>query len=150
MDVTVRKAMEDDAAVISGNNIRMAYETEGRVLDADTALKGVLGLFEDESRGFYIVAECKGEIAGQCMITYEWSDWNCGSYWWIQSVYVREDFRRKGIFRKIYEFIAELSVSEGDVCGLRLYVDDDNLNAIEVYGRMGFSRSHYLMFEKGL
>jgi len=150
MDITVRKAKPEDAADISGNNIRMAYETEGLVLDYDTALKGVLGIFDDFGRGFYIVAESDGEIAGQCMITYEWSDWNCGNYWWIQSVYVREGFRKKGVFRRIYDYIAELSVSEGNVCGLRLYVDDDNMAAIEVYGRTGFSRSHYLMFEKGL
>ncbi|EHQ34709.1 GNAT family N-acetyltransferase [Methanoplanus limicola] len=150
MNITVRKAKPEDAADISGNNIRMAYETERLVLDPDTVLKGVVGLFEDKNRGFYIVAGCGGEIAGQCMITYEWSDWRSADFWWIQSVYVREEFRKMGIFKKIYEFIAGISGSEGKVCGIRLYVDDGNKDAIEVYGRMGFSRSHYLMFEKDL
>ena len=34
-----------------------------------------------------------------------------------------------------------------DICGLRLYVDRDNVNAQKTYSSLGMVKSHYDMYE---
>ena len=96
MKLTIRKATLQDAEIIVKFNKAMALETEDKLLDDDTLTKGVNQLFDDPKKGFYLLAEADGQVAGQLMITTEWSDWRNGNFWWIQSVYVKPDFRHKG------------------------------------------------------
>jgi ribosomal protein S18 acetylase RimI-like enzyme len=93
------------------------------------------------------VAECDGRVVAGLMITYEWSDWRNGLFWWIQSVYVRPEFRRRGIYRKMYAHIRQAASMNGNVCGLRLYVERDNQSAQTTYASLGMSKTHYLIFE---
>ena len=98
MTLTIRRADPRDAAAIAEFNRRMAWETEHKHLDPAVLDRGVGRVFTDPARGFYLVAEAAGEVVGQLMVTYEWSDWRDGWFWWVQSVYVREDRRRHGVF----------------------------------------------------
>lgn len=41
----------------------------------------------------------EGSPAAELLVTFEWSDWRNAQYWWIQSLYVVPEHRRKGIFR---------------------------------------------------
>ncbi|MDE0308288.1 MAG: GNAT family N-acetyltransferase [Acidiferrobacterales bacterium] len=84
------------------------------------------------------------------MVTYEWSDWRDGVQWWLQSVYVRSDFRRKGIFRKLWNFTAKLASEDSNVCGIRLYVEKDNKPAQETYRSIGMEATNYLVYETTL
>ena len=102
---------------------------------------------EDSAKGIYFVAESDGALAGQLLITYEWSDWRNGNFWWIQSVYVVEKFRGAGIFRALFEHIQALAKVRKDVCGLRLYVETGNSRAKEAYRRLGMTKTDYEMFE---
>ena len=104
-------------------------------------------MLNDSSKGTYFVAECDGKPAGQLLITYEWSDWRNGNFWWIQSVYVTEKFRGNGIFRALFEHVHNLARTNNNSCGLRLYVESDNASAQEVYSRLGMKRARYEMFE---
>ena len=63
----------------------MALESEGTVLDAERVRKGVAAVMEDGSKGIYIIARIEDRPVASLMITREWSDWNNGWYWWIQS-----------------------------------------------------------------
>ena len=129
----------------------MARETEGRELDPTLLTAGVTALLKDPSKGLYFVAETTNDpptIAGQLLITYEWSDWRNGNFWWIQSVYVLEPFRGSGIFKALFQHVQDLCKDREGVCGLRLYVDADNARAQEVYKRMGLRPTEYLLFEK--
>ncbi len=81
------------------------------------------------------------------MITYEWSDWRNGVFWWIQSVYVERMFRRQGVFRALYRYIENLARTTSGVCGLRLYVENGNSQAQAIYERVGMRRTVYQMFE---
>lgn len=83
----------------------MANETEGRNLDRELLTRGVSRLFQDETKGFYLVAVNEETVVGSLMITYEWSDWRAMDFYWIQSVYVRPEWRRHGVFRKMYEYV---------------------------------------------
>jgi GNAT superfamily N-acetyltransferase len=143
----VRPATVADAELIARFNLALARETEGIVLDPVVVARGVQAVFDDPARGEYFIAELDGRPVGQAQITLEWSDWRNGWFWWIQSVYVEAGARRRGVFRALYEHIASLARSRGDVRGLRLYVVDSNAPAVETYTRLGMSRTQYLFYE---
>ncbi|MDP6532997.1 MAG: GNAT family N-acetyltransferase [Candidatus Marinimicrobia bacterium] len=146
--MNIRIHNSGDLPTIVSFNISMAEETEGKVLDPDTIRSGVLALLEDPSKGFYVLAEENSEIIGQLMITKEWSDWRNGDFWWIQSVYVLPEYRTKGVYRNMHEYVAQMAKRDGNVCGMRLYVDKNNSAAKEVYKKMGMEDSHYVLFEE--
>ena len=97
--IEIRRSQPTDTETIARFNAAMAWETERKKLDLPTVLRGVVGVFTDPGNGFYVVATHDGEVVGSLLVTYEWSDWRCGRFWWIQSVYVQPEFRRRGVFR---------------------------------------------------
>jgi GNAT superfamily N-acetyltransferase len=144
--ISIRKANQSDAPRIIDFQLKMASETEGINLDQETVLKGVNGVFQDASRGQYYVAEADGNVVASLLITYEWSDWRNRNIWWFQSVYVIPEFRRKGIFRKMYSYVKNLA-EERDIAGLRLYVETKNARARKTYEALGMSSEHYSFYE---
>ena len=144
----IRSATPADAETIASFNEAMATETEGKTLDPATIRAGVRGLFARPDLGFYVVAEDGGRIVGQLMITYEWSDWRNGVFWWIQSVYVRPEFRGKGIYRALHAHVSTMAKAAGGVCGFRLYVEKENAAAQETYRRLGMHETPYVLFEE--
>ncbi len=148
MEITVRPAIPADAEAISTGNRATALETEGWALDPAQALAGVRAVMDDPSRGFYLVAEIGGIVVGQCMVTFEWSDYRNGVFWWIQSVYVRPEARRQGIFLRLFRTVERMARARADVTGLRLYVEAGNRPAQEAYFRAGMERAPYLLLEQ--
>lgn len=146
--VHVRDARPEDAEVIADFNTRMAEETEHRRLDPATILAGVREGLNRPSMCRFFVAELDGRIVGQAMVTYEWSDWRCGVFWWIQSVYVHPDARKCGVFRAIYAHLSAMAHEDPSVCGLRLYVEKDNHRAMATYERLGMKTSGHVVFEE--
>jgi GNAT superfamily N-acetyltransferase len=140
-----------DIPLVADFNSRMAWETERRSLDFERVKAGVASLLQDPGKGTYFLAEAKRNgtcmVAGQLLITYEWSDWRNGNFWWIQSVYVAGEFRGQGIFRALYEHIHKKAKARRDVCGLRLYMDANNNGARQVYERLGLKRTPYEVLE---
>ena len=147
-DIEVRLADGGDAERIAGFNIAMALETEGKELSPEVVRRGVEGLFEKPEYGFYVVAEIAGEVVGSLMITYEWSDWRCGMFWWIQSVYVQPGFRRQGVFTRFYEFLRGECQRDPGVCGLRLYFEQENEAAQSTYRKVEMRETSYGIFEQ--
>ncbi|PKB80906.1 MAG: GNAT family N-acetyltransferase [SAR202 cluster bacterium Io17-Chloro-G9] len=147
LDTQVRRGLPTDLETIIGFNSAMALETEGKTLDQGLLRTGVQTLLADSSRGFYLVAESGGQVVGQLMITTEWSDWRNAYFWWIQSVYVSEDFRRMGIYRCLNDQVRTQALNQGDVCGIRLYVDRDNRVAQQVYTNLDMVQARYDLFE---
>jgi len=145
--IIVRPAVKADGPVIAKFNALMAQETEHRVLDHALLRPGVEAILADQAKGVYYVAEIGGTVAGQTLITYEWSDWRNGTFWWIQSVYVREEYRGKGVFKALFRFIEEAARSRTDVCGFRLYVEKDNDRAKQTYEKIGMKKTLYELFE---
>ena len=127
MTLSIRRATPADEAVLVEFNLALAWETEHKRLNRDVLTVGVRGVFADSARGFYTVAQNeRGEIVGQMMVTFEWSDWRNGWFWWVQSVYVREEARRGGVFRALYREIEKQASANPNVIGLRLYVEREN------------------------
>jgi ribosomal protein S18 acetylase RimI-like enzyme len=142
----IRLAAPADAPIIAEFNQRLAAETEDKTLAAELIQSGVLALMADAGRGRYFLAELNGQVVGQLMITYEWSDWRNGLFWWIQSVYVTPAARRNGVFSALYRHVAALARESG-ACGIRLYVESANSRAQQTYRAMGMTNTTYQVME---
>jgi len=149
MITTVRTATRADAGHLVDWNAAMALETEDKVLDRAVLARGVAGVFDDPRRGFYLVAERDASAVGSLLVTFEWSDWRCGDWWWIQSVYVPPPARRLGVFRALYDDVERRARATPGVVGLRLYVEAGNKKAQQTYENLGMSTSSYRFFARG-
>ena len=146
--VTIRSARADDLTQIVDFNLRLAEESEGKKLDEAVLSKGVQRALASPEMCRYFMAEVSGEVAGQTMITFELTDWRDGVLWWLQSVYVRPEFRKLGVFKALFRHIATLAKETPDVRGLRLYVEQGNSRAQKVYEQMGMQPGGYLVYEQ--
>jgi len=149
-DVKVRIAERKDIETIAELNLAMAWETESRRLNPAVLARGIAAVFDNPVHGFYVVAECDDQVVGCLLITFEWSDWRSGLFWWIQSLYVRPTFRRCGVFRQLHDFIKAEALRRPETCGLRLYVEQSNHVAQSAYRRMGMECSTYQLYEEML
>jgi ribosomal protein S18 acetylase RimI-like enzyme len=148
MPLTIRHAGPGDAPVVAEYNRLLAEETEGKILIPEVLAAGVRTVLADPTRGRYFLAERDGAVVGQIMITFEWSDWRNGWIWWIQSVYIRHQDRRQGVFRSLYEHVARLAREDPGVVGLRLYVMHDNHAAQKTYEALGMIPTSYFVLER--
>nr|MBI3612697.1 GNAT family N-acetyltransferase [Nitrospirota bacterium] len=148
----VRPAHVGDLDRLVNFSLAMAQETEGRQLDQTLLRQGTKALFDEPARGFYLVAEVQHQptptVVGQLMVTFEWSDWRNATFWWIQSVYVRPDWRRQGIYRAMHDHVLREARERKDVCCVRLYVEQENRGAQTAYQRVGLLPSAYQVFEE--
>ena len=143
-----------EAETIAAFNIALALETEGKKLDPPTVLAGVRAVLTDPSKGQYFVARLvegneAGMIIGQLMVTVEWSDWRNGPLWWVQSVFIRKDHRRRGVFRALFRHLLEAAQAES-VPAVRLYVEEHNAAAQATYSALGMQPAGYFVLERSL
>lgn len=144
---TIRLATLADLESIVNFQQLMAEETEGKRLDQERVTAGVSAALQDPVKGRYFVAEEGGQVLGSLALTFEWSDWRAGWFWWIQSVFVVAEARRTGIYRALYAAVEAEAKAAGDVCGVRLYVEKDNHGARTTYSNLGMHESHYRLYE---
>lgn len=149
MKLTIRPAVMDDAPTLADYNAAMAWETEHLKLDLPTLDRGVRAALADVGKARYLVAECGGRVIGQLMITFEWSDWRNANIWWIQSVYVHPEHRRRGVFRSLYRHVETLARQE-QAAALRLYVEQENTAAQQTYRSLGMEMTYYRVMEQKL
>ncbi|MHC4356217.1 MAG: GNAT family N-acetyltransferase [Planctomycetota bacterium] len=136
-ELLVRLAEERDIGTLAKFNVALAWETERKKLEMPVVTRGLQTLLNNPQHGFYTVAELGGRVVGCIMITYEWSDWRCG----------HPEFRRQGVFRKLYEYLKEKASDEPNVCGFRLYVEHSNLAGQSTYAGLGMEEVSYKFFE---
>lgn len=145
--IDIRRAVSADFQFIVDSNVALAWETEGLELDAATVRAGVEAVLADGSLGFYVLAAVDGLPAGQLMVTFEWSDWRNGLWWWIQSVYVVPQHRRGGIYSALHRHVELLARDAAGVCGIRLYVEQENAVGQRVYQSLQMYQTRYFMYE---
>jgi ribosomal protein S18 acetylase RimI-like enzyme len=148
-EINIRRATRSDLAAIIAFNASLAKETEDLRLELDTLTQGVEAVFDDSDLGFYLIAESDGVPVGGLLITEEWSDWRNAPYWWIQSVYVRPEYRNRRIYSVLHRYVEEIAKGK-KVPSIRLYVDRNNEVAKSVYKKLGMTSSRYDFFEKDL
>ena len=139
--MNIRKALNKDIDVIARYNYNLAYETENKILNMNILTKGVEAIIKDENKGIYHVCEINGEVVGQIMYTFEWSDWRNGTFLWIQSVYVNKEFKA------LYKFIRDIADNDNNICGIRLYVEKENTIAKKTYKNIGMKECNYYIYE---
>lgn len=149
IDIIITKGQIEDIENIAQFQVDMAMESEGTQLDKDTVTKGVSAAMADENKGLYYIARVDGKAVGSLMLTREWSDWNNGWYWWIQSVYVEPDYRRQGVYKSMYNAVCT-DAKQQNIAQVRLYVDKTNTRGQKVYSSLGMQESHYLIYETTL
>ena len=147
MQIEIRMAQNSDRDSITRFQIAMALETENYELDCVTVQKGVEAVLGNSSLGVYYVAIVEGEVVGSLLTTYEWSDWRNGTVLWIQSVYVDSSYRQRGIYAALYSHVKRMVAANESLRGIRLYVDESNKKAMDVYARLGMNGEHYRVFE---
>lgn len=146
-DLRIRPATVDDWETVVEFNYLLAAESEDKILCRETLSRGVKAALADAAKARYFLATRQERPVGQVMLTYEWSDWRNGHIWWIQSVYVVPECRQQGIYRALHQHVAALAQHEGNVVGLRLYVERNNHRAQQVYQRLGMRSAGYLVYE---
>ncbi len=171
LPITIRQAAPADADTLAAFNAAMAEETEGKRLEPAVIGRGVRRILREPALGRYYVAEMAGwhgpgsepevatgertamrslpvaPIIGQLLVTFEFSDWRDGLFWWIQSVYVRPEARRLGVYAALHRHVEREARASGGACGLRLYVDKRNTRAQQVYRRLGLVPTEYDLYE---
>jgi ribosomal protein S18 acetylase RimI-like enzyme len=169
MRMFVRPAVPEDWPVIVDFNCRLALESEGKRLELADVEPGVKSLLADPRKGRYFVAVAEpfdaqrsadapppglpwprgreSPIVGQLMHTFEWSDWRNGEIWWLQSVYVDPEFRRRGVFRALFDHLRTEAEADPNVVGLRLYVEEQNARAHTTYEKLGLKPGGYFVME---
>lgn len=148
--MNIRFARRDEAHYFVEFNQAMALETEGKTLDHAVVEAAVNAIFDDTTKGFYIVAEDGGIVVGGLMITFEFSDWRNAYWWWIQSVFIKPEARGKRVYSQLNDFVKERAKEAGNVYGIRLYVETENVHAQRVYEKVGMERSPYIMYAETL
>ncbi len=146
--INVRSATPADVDFIVEANVRMAKETENLDLNPEVLRRGVTYLMSHSDEGQYLIATQGAGLCGTLMLTYEFSDWRNGRFWWIQSVYVPQPFRRQGVYRAMHNAVRKLAHRDSQACGLRLYVEQANSVAQQTYADIGMSQTHYRLFEE--
>lgn len=152
LSVRVREAKHTDVNSLVTFSLAMAWETERRRLDKARLHRGILAVLSNPYRGSFIIAEVREQgrrhVVGQLMLTFEWSDWRNGVFWWVQSVYVAPAWRRQGIYRTLYQYVLRKAKNDPMVCGIRLYVAKGNRIAQTAYRRVGLVRTNYIVYEQ--
>lgn len=146
MDFLIRLGQIEDAPTIAHFQQNMAWETENKRLNPDIVSSAVNSVFDDPSKGFYLVASVDNKVIGSLMITYEWSDWRNCNMWYIQSVYVDSEYRGQGVFTDLYKRIVEMAQEAGTMF-VRLYVEVENEKAQRTYERLGMKRMPYYLYD---
>jgi GNAT superfamily N-acetyltransferase len=148
---TIRDAGPDDLPAVVEFNRLLAIETENKVLDPAILERGVARALTEPDLLRYWVAELQDgdetRLVGQTAISREWSDWRNGWLWWLQSVYIVEAFRGRGIFKALYRHIYQEALA-ANVIGLRLYVENNNLRAQQTYQSLGMKPGGYSVLEE--
>jgi len=146
----IRDATSDDVDALVAGNLSLAAETEDHTLNPERLRRGIAALLEDPAKGWYLVAESDGQVIGQLMVTSEWSDWRNGAIWWLQSVYVPPEHRRRGVLRALHARVVQIAQEVGDVVAIRLYVEAGNEAAQAAYERLGLVSAGYDVWHQPL
>jgi GNAT superfamily N-acetyltransferase len=143
MDAQIRKAVINDIDSLIEFSLEEAKEAEGLTKVPDTLRAGITAALNDSSKATYwVIVDENDKPFGNVSALKEWSDWNDGYYWWIQSMFLSPRYRGKGYLKLLINAVnSEMKRENG--LELRLYVHKNNKVAIRAYEKVGFVISNY-------
>ena len=92
--------------------------------------------------GYVFVVD--GQIAGYSMVSKSFTTEYGGICAWIEDLYVKEEYRRRGISKQFFE---KLPSMYPEIVRFKLEVEPENERAIETYKNCGYSKLHYDIME---
>ena len=113
----------------------------------DMLKAGLRALLADPALGFLVVAEAQRRIVGMLRVCYEWSPYRNGMMWWIENVYVKPEWRRKGVYKAMHAHVLAATHDDPHARGLRLYTEEDNHAARRAYQNVGMRGRMVEFFE---
>jgi ribosomal protein S18 acetylase RimI-like enzyme len=152
MDVTFREAGEKDLQLVRKYTLETAWATfpedEKKMLDKEKWTKNFFEMFEKLSKRegdrIYIVEDRNHVFLGYLWVG-EGSNMMTGlKHGYIYDVFVKEEFRCKGIGKKLLEK-AESYCREKRYSRILLMVSVSNQAAVKLYGEMGFKAEQTYM-----
>jgi GNAT superfamily N-acetyltransferase len=136
MSLTIRKAEARDASLIFAFIRELAeYERLAHEVDA-TEADIAEALFGPQPRVFADIAEWDGEPAGFALWFYNFSTFRGRHGLYLEDLFVRPDFRSKGIGKALLRHLARRCLAE-DLARLEWWVLDWNEPALRVYQSIG-------------
>ena len=147
MEIHFRPAEASDANALLPM-IRALCEHDGTPFDEAGVRRALAQVVADDSLGRVWLAEWGNDPAGYVVLTFGFSLEFGGRDAFIDELYVREEFRGRGLGRRAIE-LAERACRERGIGALHLEVERANPTAQELYRRSGF-RDHdrYLMTKR--
>ena len=143
MDAQIRKAGINDIDSLVEFSLAEAKEAEGLNKASDTLRAGITAALKDSSKAAYwVIVDENDRPFGNVSALKEWSDWNDGYYWWIQSMFISPRYRGKGYLKLLINAVKSEMHRENGL-ELRLYVHKNNKVAIRAYEKVGFVISNY-------
>jgi GNAT superfamily N-acetyltransferase len=133
--LTLRPALRTDSPlIVSYIHELAAYEKLAHECFATREL--IEKWLFDENKAGCMMAEWDGNPAGFALYFYNFSTFLAKPGIYIEDLFVRPDFRRKGIARAMFRHLAQKALAEG--CGrLEWWVLDWNEDAIRFYESLG-------------
>jgi GNAT superfamily N-acetyltransferase len=146
-NVTIRRGDAGDIAAIVDLNTAMAVEMGSKVVSSTRLRDGVTAVLDSGDRGFYVLADSGVTVAGVLHVIPEWNPWRNGYFWKIENVFVSREWRRKGVYRAIHDYVVNSARGEADVCGIRLFAVETNVGARRAYEDAGMTQEPCRLFE---
>lgn len=140
-DINIRFAKSSDITNIQDFQVKMEHTIEEHPSPDETGKAGAKYILENPDEGFYLVAGFGDKIVGCLRISFERSVSNNGYYWWIQNVFVEDEYRGKGIFKYLFDRVIDLAKKKENVVTVKLHVHTNNPRAIKAYEKAGMIRS---------
>jgi len=91
------------------------------------------------------VIEQSGKIAGYAMTAISYTTEYGGICVWLEDLYIKPEYRHKGISGKVFEFIEK---NYPDAVRFKLEVEPDNEFAVKCYQKHGYQISPYFEMTK--
>ncbi len=149
-EYSMRPATLSDLGTIVAFTLEEASEAEGLELEPDRVRQGVLAGLKDPAVASYWIAEASdGEVVASTSAVREWSNFNGGYYWWIQSLFIMPRHRGSGLVDLLMDRVAEEARTVGAI-DLRLQVHGENIRAREAYRRCRFEETPYVIMRRPL
>lgn len=145
MNQTVFRSADDSDIEALLAMMREFYAHDGLRFDEAAARRALQGVIHEPNLGRVFLILEEGEVAGYAVLTFGYSLEFHGRDAFVDEIYLRDEYRGKGIGKRALEFLSTVCAESG-ARALHLEVERRNTNAQQVYHKFGFEdHDRYLM-----
>ena len=141
----IRPAQAADLPVLVAMQKAYATDSAGTTLAEDSIRRGIAMAWAEPGLARIYVADLDGAVIGMVVVTNEWSEWRGGVVYWLTSLYVAEEHRRKGVLSSLYRFARDQVAREPNAVGVRMQVRKHNEAGLAVAKSLGMTEEPYYL-----